>query len=294
MRLVSFVPRGQRDALAGWLAEPWVVDSGQSMEALLTMDPAQRERLRRILHPDLGGAVYALTEVRLLAPLPRPRSIRDFYAFEAHVRNARARRGLPVPPQWYEAPVFYFSNSSAVLGPDDWVDRPPTTGMLDFELEVAAVIGREGRDIPRAEADRYIAGYMIMNDWSARDLQQAEMQVGLGPAKGKDFATSLGPWILTADELADRADGEQLHLTMRARVGGEEVSRGTLADLHFSFAQMIERASSCCTLYPGEVIGSGTVGTGCLLETGARGWLQPGDRVELEVERLGILSNTVR
>lgn len=244
---------------------------------------------------ELLGTAWPLSQFRLLAPIPRPRTIRDFYAFEAHVKNARARRGLGMLEEWYRVPVFYFGNPNAVFGPDDAVPKPRRTERLDFELEVAAVIGREGRDIPAAEADDYIAGYMIMNDWSARDLQAQEMKVGLGPAKGKDFATSFGPWLVTPDELADRVrpDG-RIELTMTARINGEEVSRGNLAEMYFTFGQLIERASQDCTLYPGEIIGSGTVGTGCLLETGAYRWLAPGDLVELEVERLGLLRNTVR
>ena len=239
-------------------------------------------------------ATLALSEVQLLAPLPRPRTIRDFYAFEAHVKNARARRGLAMQPEWYQFPVFYFSNPNAVYGPGADVPRPRTTQMLDFELEVAAVIGTECRDVAADHAHEHIAGYMIMNDWSARDIQREEMKVGLGPAKGKDFASSFGPWLVTPDEVADRRDGFRHRLEMVARINGQEVSRGNLADIHFHFGELIARASEDCTLYPGEIIGSGTVGTGCLLETEAAPWLQPGDIVELEVERLGVLTNTVR
>lgn len=235
-------------------------------------------------------------DVQLLAPLTRPRSIRDFYAFEAHVRNARVRRGLGMVPEWYNAPVFYFSNPNAVYGPGAQVPYPRHTHMLDFELEVAAVIGREGRDIAPEDAEQHIVGFMIMNDWSARDIQREEMKVGLGPAKGKDFATSFGPWLVTLDELADRRTGPGLryNLEMVARINGREVSRGNLADMHFHWGELLARASQDCTLYPGEIIGSGTVGTGCLLETEAAPWLKPGDVVELEVERLGVLINEVR
>ena len=232
----------------------------------------------------------------------RPRTIRDFYAFEGHVKAARARRGLDMIPEWYVYPVFYFSNPNAVYRHGDVIPYPSATQWLDFELEVAVVVGKEGRDIPVQEADGYIAGFTIMNDWSARDLQREEMKVGLGPAKGKDFATSLGPWLVTPDEIADRREdapprdgrlrGAHYRLEMVARVDGEEVSRGNLADLYWTFAEMIAYASRDCTLYPGEVIGSGTVGTGCLLETG-RPWLEPGQTVELEVERLGVMRNTV-
>ena len=236
-------------------------------------------------------------------PVPRPRTIRDFYAFEAHVKAARTRRGLEMIPEWYEYPVFYFSNPNAVYGNGDEIPYPRASRALDFELEVAAVIGREGRNIPAERADEHIAGFAIMNDWSARDLQREEMKVGLGPAKGKDFATSLGPWLVTPDELADVREpahvrgetgpaGFHYRLEMAARVDSKEVSRGNLADLYWTFAQMIAYASRDCMLHPGEVIGSGTVGTGCLLELGLP-WLEPGQVVELEVERLGVLRNVV-
>jgi len=239
-------------------------------------------------------------------PLPvQPRSFRDFYAFEQHVRQARARRGLDVPPEWYEIPVFYFSNHQAFIGHDWPLPAPRHGAWLDFELEVACVIGKEGRDIAAADADEYIAGYSILNDWSLRDLQMQEVKVGLGPAKGKDFATSLGPALITPDVLADRRSGKGYDLAMTARVNGRVVGQGNWRDIHYSFGEMLARASAGCTLHPGDVLGSGTVGNGCLLElgtafpdgtpvgSGADGWLGPGDVVELEVERLGVLRNAI-
>ncbi len=234
--------------------------------------------------------------VLLLAPLPRPRSVRDFYAFEQHVRTARAQRGQEVAPEWYQLPVFYFSNHNAVIGPEQAVQRPQGSDELDYELEVACVIGRPGRDISPDEAERYIAGYTVMNDWSARDLQRVEMRVGLGPAKGKDFATSLGPALVTPDELAAHRLGTSGYdLAMSARVNGEVLSRGNLRDIYYNFAQLVAQASRDAWLYPGDVIGSGTVGSGCLLElTAGKGpYLHSGDAVELEVEGLGVLRNTV-
>jgi fumarylacetoacetate (FAA) hydrolase len=193
--------------------------------------------------------------------------------------------------------VFYVTNHAAIYGPDDVIPYPVGSSALDYELEVACVIGRSGRDIEAEHAEDYIFGYTIYNDWSARDIQKQEMRVGLGPAKGKDFAQSFGPYLATPDELADRHAGRPgvYDLEMVARVNGEERSRGNWKDLYWSFGQMIERASAGVTLYPGDVIGSGTVGTGCLLElTRAQGpWLQPGDVVELEVERLGVLRNRI-
>lgn len=220
---------------------------------------------------------YRRDEVRLLAPIPTPPSIRDFFAFEKHVATTRARRGQQVPDFWYEEPVFYFTNPAAVVGPEETVAVPRGTEMLDYELEVAAVIG----------AEETIAGFTIMNDWSARDLQRAETAVGLGPAKGKDFATSLGPVLVTADEFDGGA------ATMVARVNGEEYSRGELADMHHRWPAVRARAALNTRLRPGDVLGSGTVGTGCILESPERPWLQPGDVVELEVSGIGLLRNII-
>jgi fumarylacetoacetate (FAA) hydrolase len=222
-------------------------------------------------------AEYRLEEVRLRAPVLHPPAVRDFYAFEEHVRRARELRGLDVPPEWYEIPVFYFSNPAAIYGPDEAVPSPEGSAELDYELEVAAIIGKDGA----------IGGFTVMNDWSARDLQRAEMKVGLGPAKGKDFATSLGPVVVTPDELGD------LRLEMTGRVNGEERSRGNLGDMHHSWEAIVAHAARNTTLRPGDVLGSGTVGTGCILEHGDGRWLQPGDVVELEVEGIGVLRNRV-
>lgn len=220
---------------------------------------------------------HDLDSVRLLAPIPIPPSIRDFFAFEGHVQTTRAKRGQEVPAFWYEAPVFYFTNPAAVIGPDDTVSYPVGTEMLDYELEVAAVIG----------ADQQIAGFTIFNDWSARDLQRAEISVGLGPAKGKDFATSMGPYLVTIDEF-DGTSG-----TMAARINGVEQSRGELATMHYTWQQIVERAELNTQLRCGDILGSGTVSTGCLLEADNPTWLQPGDVVEMEVEGLGLLRNVV-
>ena len=238
-----------------------------------------------------------LREVQLLPPIPRPMSLRDFYAFERHVSTAFENRGRTVPPEWYRFPVFYFSNPNCVYGPGETIPYPAYSQALDFELEAACVIGRPGRNIKPAEADAYIFGYMIFNDWSARDIQKEEAKVGLGPAKGKDFASSLGPWVVTAEELSDRAAGRPgvFDLKMSARVNGQERSHGNWLEMHYSFGEMVARASEEVWLLPGDVIGSGTVGSGCLLELtrGQGPWLQPGDLVELEIERLGVLANRV-
>jgi fumarylacetoacetate (FAA) hydrolase len=228
----------------------------------------------------VGGtdvAEHRVEDVRLRAPVPRPPSVRDFYAFERHVATARAQRGLEMAPEWYRIPVFYFSNPAAMLGPDDDVRFPAESSAWDYELEAAAVMGGDGG----------IAGFTVLNDWSARDLQKMEMAVGLGPAKGKDFGTSLGPVLVTPDELGD------LSLEMVARVNGEERSRGNLGEIHWTWEQLIEHAARDTRLVPGDVLGSGTVGTGCILEHGDGRWLRSGDVVELEVEGIGVLRNTV-
>jgi 2-keto-4-pentenoate hydratase/2-oxohepta-3-ene-1,7-dioic acid hydratase in catechol pathway len=239
--------------------------------------------------------VYPISELRLKAPLPYPKSFRDFYAFEQHVKTARENRGLEMISDWYDIPVFYFSNHLAIKGPEEEIKKPNECEWLDYELEIACVIGKEGRNIRAEDAEDYIFGYCILNDWSARDLQRKEMMVGLGPAKGKDFATSIGPWIITKDELVRFRNRKGFNLPMKARVNGELLSEGNLADIYYSFSEMIERASRDVTLYPGELIGSGTVGTGCILELGTNvhRWLRPGDVIELEIDHLGVLKNTI-
>src|SRR5881227_3646782 len=269
MRLCMFSPKGHH-LERGW---PGVLEgdvvvqlAAQTLQSFFTGGGKARRH-----------AEYPLAEVDLRPPVLHPPSVRDFYAFEQHVRTARASRGLEVPPEWYEQPVFYFSNPAAIFGPEAEIPYPEPSEELDYELEVAAIVGADGR----------IGGFSVMNDWSARDLQRREMKVGLGPAKGKDFATSIGPVVVTPDELGD------LRLEMVARVNGEERSRGNLGDMYHSWEAILERAAANTQLVPGDVIGSGTVGTGCILEHGDGRWLQPGDVVELEVEGIGVLRNVV-
>lgn len=247
--------------------------------------------------PEAVGEPEPLDRVHLLTPVPDPPSIRDFYAFEAHVATARRSRGLEMEPDWYELPVFYFTNPAAVLGPDDDVVPPADTAELDYELEVAAVIGVECADLLAGDWLDVVAGFTVMNDWSARDLQRREMRLGLGPAKGKDFATSLGPLLVTPEELLDGSGVPTA--AMVARVNGEEWSRGELGDLHFGWGELLAHASRSTRLRPGDVIGSGTVGTGCILELGlVHGrdrypWLTSGDEVALEVEGIGVLTSRI-
>ena len=251
------------------------------------------------LRPRAVGEPVPVTGARLLAPVVEPPSIRDFYAFEQHVRTARARRGREMDPNWYELPVFYFTNPAAVLGPGDPVAAPPRSAELDYELEVACVLGRGGVGLGLDDADQVVAGFMVMNDWSARDVQRREMALSLGPAKGKDFATSLGPTLVTAAEFAPGGLREVPSAVMTATVNGVEWSRADLDGLWWSFAEMLAYASEAAPVRRGDVLGSGTCGTGCILELslvhGADKYpyLQPGDQVELEVAGLGALASPV-
>jgi fumarylacetoacetate (FAA) hydrolase len=251
---------------------------------------------------DGGILSHALSEVSLRAPLPNPPSLRDGYAFRQHVEAARRNRGLTMIPEYDDAPVFYFANHHAVVGPGEVRVYGEQLRQLDYELEAAIVVGKEAKNLTAAAADEAIFGMTIMNDWSARTLQMHEMKLSLGPAKGKDFATSLGPWLVTLDELLPRTEkterGLVFDLAMQAAVNGATLSRGNLRDMHFTFAQILERASYGAALFPGDVIGSGTCGTGCLLElNGSKTtndlWLAPGDIVVLEIDGLGRLENRV-
>jgi fumarylacetoacetate (FAA) hydrolase len=293
----------------------WLATHGGTQAAALPTDmltvireqKALLPALKSVLEAYLAGKLPAsLTQdesaATLLSPIPRPLSMRDGYAFRQHVEAARRNRGVPMIEEFDHFPVFYFTNHLAVTGPGDVAVQKLAQDKLDYELEVAIVIGKEGRNIPASRADEYIFGYMVMNDWSARTLQMEEMKLNLGPAKGKDFATSLGPYLVTRDELAKHAlagpKGERHDLKMRAFVNGKQLSEGNLKDMTWSFAQLVERASYGVTLHPGEVIGSGTVGTGCLLELNGSKitdnlWLKPGDVVVMEVDQLGRLENTV-
>lgn len=249
--------------------------------------------------------------VAMLAPVPYPTSCRDGYAFRQHVEAARKNRGVEMIPEFDEFPIFYFTNHNAIFGEGEIEVESDHFHKLDFELEIAIVIGKHGKNIPANEADEYIAGFMIMNDWSARLLQMEEMKLNLGPAKGKDFATSIGPWLVTPEELEpykiESKYGNRYNLKMTAKHNGKLVSEGNAKDMTFTFAEIIERASYGVDLFPGDVIGSGTVGTGCYLElngTWAREakdrredftpiWIENGDEIELTIDGLGTLKNTI-
>jgi fumarylacetoacetate (FAA) hydrolase len=251
-------------------------------------------------------------DLKLLAPIPNPSSCRDGYAFRQHVQTARRNRGVEMIPEFDQYPVFYFTNHNAIFGEGEIRVEDDHLRQLDFELEAAIVIGKEGRNISSSEADEYIAGYLIMNDLSARVLQMEEMKLNLGPAKGKDFATSIGPWLVTPDELEpykiQTEFGNKYDLRMTAKHNGKQISDGNMKDMNWTFAEIIERASYGVRLLPGDVIGSGTVGTGCYLELNGTWaleaketgkdfspiWLKDGDEIELEITGLGVLKNTIR
>jgi 2-keto-4-pentenoate hydratase/2-oxohepta-3-ene-1,7-dioic acid hydratase in catechol pathway len=272
-----------------------ILENGIEAIDVLSVDPIERERI--------AGRVDAevpLAEATLLAPVLPP-TMRDFSVFEQHVEGVRkdADPNATVPPVWYESPFCYFTNPNALTGPGDDIPVPPGCRRLDLELEVGAVIGRAGRDLTPEEAGDYIAGYTIFNDWSARDLQMAEMRLGLGICKGKDFANTLGPWIVTPDELEPYRDADRLDLELRAEVNGSALGTDTLANMAWSFPELVSYASRGTWVRPGDVLGSGTCGSGCLLELwGRRGReepppLVPGDVVSLHVEGIGTLTNTV-
>ena len=316
MRLVSFRSGADGAARFGALADDeTIVDlsatgSPRLADALAFLDGGDAAREEAETALSRRADVHRVADVTLLAPVPRPRSIRDFMAFEKHilqatrtvtgwhfkplvvldrwVRRLGGRGMIKVSKVWYEQPVYYKSNPFSVVGPEADVRMPSYTSKFDYELELGIFIGKEGRDIPAERAREHIAGYTIFNDFSARDAQMREITGRLGPAKGKDFDTGnvLGPWLVTPDEIPD-----PYALTMVARVNGEEWSRGTTGDMHYTFEQIIEHASRDETLHPGEFIGSGTVGDGCGLEFDR--YLNAGDVVELEVDRLGTLRNRV-
>ena len=282
------------------------------MNAFLQGGEALMERAKQINEAIINGNLQPKEEIfyEILAPVPHPTSCRDGYAFRQHVAAARRNRKVDMIAEFDQYPIFYFTNHNAIQGPGEISCMPDHFEKLDFELEVAVVIGKKGRNITAAAADEYIAGYMIMNDMSARTLQMEEMLLNLGPAKGKDFSTVIGPWLVTPDELEPyKVAPKQGHvgnaydLKMTCRVNGMEVSAGSMADMDWTFAEIIERCAYGVDVLPGDVIGSGTVGTGCFLELNGTGllndpnykvqWLKEGDDVEMEVTGLGCLTNVI-
>jgi 2-keto-4-pentenoate hydratase/2-oxohepta-3-ene-1,7-dioic acid hydratase in catechol pathway len=272
----ALVPGNMREFLEG---ESRALDAARETIAFF-----EQTRIER--GPNDETLLYSASEAKLLTPLPNPASVRDFYAFEAHVKKGFEKRGEPMPPEWYQIPVYYKSGHHNIIGTDQDVQWPSFTQKFDYELELAAVIGKEGSNIPAGRAAEYIAGFTVMNDFSARDIQRQEMKVRLGPAKGKDWCTALGPYLVTPDDT-----GDPYNLRMTARINGELWSEGNSGTMYWKFEQMIEFLSKDDTIYPGDVIGSGTVGTGCGLELDR--WVQRGDVMELEIEKIGVLRNRV-
>ncbi|MBO0951921.1 fumarylacetoacetate hydrolase family protein [Fibrella forsythiae] len=324
MKLVTFLTPTQQPR-AGWLtadgdSSPGVVDmhaiSGGQLPADMLSFIDDHERYRALIREnnwETARVTYLTSEIKLLAPLPNPRSFRDYIGFEMHMLNASRSFGHTIGPAWYEMPIFYFTNHQAIYGPGDDIKRPAKETRLDIELEIACIIGKKGSDIKAGEARPYIFGYTIFNDWTARAIQRREMEVPLGPHKGKDFANAIGPCIVTADEMdayrytiteADFADPlrfppgptDRLDLTMQTRINGVTVCEGNYKTAFYNFEQMIERASeNGVNLMPGDILGSGTVGWGSLIENNfsVHRPLEPGDVVELEIEGIGTLTNTV-
>ena len=278
-----------------------------SLVDLIKKDNWKSETLKKIDEEKL--VTHHINDVNLLAPIPNPNSLRDAYAFRQHVETSRKNRGLEMIKEFDEFPVFYFSNHNAIYGPQDEIKCMPSHfEKLDFELEIAIVIGKEGRNLKANEASSYIAGYMIMNDVSARGLQMKEMKLNLGPAKGKDFASVIGPYLVTPDEIKDKlidkgGHGSIYDLKMSCFLNNQLVSEGNFKDMNWTFEQIIERVSYGTTIYPGDIIGSGTVGTGCLLELNGTGkikdsnynevWLKEGDVVKMKIDKLGEISNKI-
>ena len=283
-----------------------IIDFFQSSNELIQQTEKQLSKIA-----DKSLSIAPVKDFTLLAPVPRPTSCRDGYAFRQHVESARRNRGVEMIKEFDQYPIFYFTNHNAVQGPGDVYCMPDHFQQLDFELEVAIVIGKEGRNIKAKDADAYIAGFTIMNDLSARKLQMEEMLLNLGPAKGKDFSTVIGPWLVTPDELSaylvpakQGHVGNNYNLSMKCWVNDILVSEGNVKDMDWTFAEIIERCSYGVTIFPGDVIGSGTVGTGCFLELNGTGklhnpnyepqWLQANDTVKMTIDGLGTLVNTIK
>ena len=305
MKLVSYKQNGTIKLGAfkkGKIYDLHAIDSNIADNMLKFLQGGEEQLQLAVAAVESGNTALSKEDVKLISPVPNPPSVRDAYAFRQHVATARRNRGLEMIPEFDEIPIFYFTNHNAVFGEGKFSVLPKHTEKLDFELECAAVIGKRGRDISVSDADDYIVGLMIMNDWSARGLQMQEMKLNLGPAKGKDFGSTFGPWLVTKDELEPykqtSPEGDRYDLKMKAFVNDIQVSEDTLANMTWTFAQIIERVSYGVDIFPGDIIGSGTCGTGCFLELNGskitdNQWLNSGDMVSLEIKALGTLTNNI-
>jgi 2-keto-4-pentenoate hydratase/2-oxohepta-3-ene-1,7-dioic acid hydratase in catechol pathway len=316
MKLVTFINPKKQQRI-GWIVGQSVVDmrlaSKKLPKDMLTFIDNHEKYFEIIKSLGEIAPHYTLAEIQLLAPLPNPRSFRDYIGFEMHMQNASRSFGHKIGQAWYEMPIFYFTNHQAIYGPNDAIKRPSKETKMDIELEIACIIGKKGKDIKAADASLFIFGYTIFNDWTARAIQKVEMEIPLGPHKGKDFANAIGPCIVTADEMEQyrvafdesvfqdpisvpKVKGKRFDLKMTSRINGQTVCEGNYKSVYYNFEQMIERASeNNVNLMPGDILGSGTVGMGSLIENnfGIHRPLEPGDVVELEIEGIGILRNTV-
>lgn len=322
MKLVSYLNSEKKEQLGLYVndqvynmkaaAASQSLDLPDNMLCLLQAGEKAMDQARKVEEAIKSGAYDKKENIAsLLAPVPHPPSCRDAYAFRQHVATARRNRGVDMIPEFDQYPIFYFTNHNAILGEGDVIVESDHLHKLDFELEAAVVIGKKGRNVSSSEADSYIAGYTIMNDLSARVLQMEEMKLNLGPAKGKDFATTIGPWLVTPDELAqykiETEFGDKYDLRMTAKHNGDLISDGNMSTMNWTFAEIIERCAYGVDIFPGDVIGSGTVGTGCYLELNGTAalqakekgqefsptWLSNGDRIELEMTGLGKLTNKI-
>ncbi len=319
MKLITYKKNGEEQL--AFIHDDQIFDTNllddtlpSNMETMLNLWTEKSDKAQSIYQQIKEGKYEpndSFSKAEIMAPVPHPTSCRDAYAFRQHVASARKNRGVDMIPEFDQFPIWYFTNHNAIQGPGDVLVMPDQLERLDYELEASIVIGRKGRNITASQADDYIAGYMVMNDWSARRLQMEEMKLNLGPAKGKDFSTAIGPMLVTPDEFADKKVsakdghvGDQYSLDMKCWVNGELLSQGNMSTMDWTFAEIVERAAYGADIYPGDVIGSGTVGTGCLLELNGTAklndpnaepqWIKDGDVVEMEIEGLGRLVNTVR
>ncbi|MDC1063379.1 fumarylacetoacetate hydrolase family protein [Flavobacteriales bacterium] len=312
MKLSSYTLKKSDKELIGLLKKDFLINLNVFFGEICLLELIQLPHWKELIIKKTKSnnlTIHKLEEVKLIAPIPRPNSLRDAYAFRQHVETSRRNRGLEMIKEFDNFPVFYFSNHNAIFGPTDNIECMPSHfEKLDYELEIAILIGKEGVNIKAKNAKEYIAGFMIMNDMSSRGLQMKEMKLNLGPAKGKDFASVLGPYLVTPDELSRNVikqddNGCNYDLEMTCSVNGKLLSKGNLKDMAWSFEKIIERVSYGATIYPGDIIGSGTVGTGCLLEINGTNklkssdftetWLKENDVVEMQIEKLGKITNKI-